>query len=76
MRNFFRNFASTRGTIIDSLKEKSGGLKTVLAEKIIKEGQLFFTKWNLERIKNIPLSKESEQQIRKLSWSIEKATKG
>lgn len=45
-------------------------------EKIIKESQLFFTKWNLERIKNIPLSKESEQQIRKLSWSIEKATKG
>jgi hypothetical protein len=44
-------------------------------EKIIKEGQLFFTKWNLERIKKIPLSKESEHQIKKISWSIEKANK-
>lgn len=45
-------------------------------EALIAEGQLFFTNWNLERLKSIPLAKDSARRVRTLSWTSEKAAKG
>ncbi|MCK5649384.1 MAG: hypothetical protein KAI22_10940 [Gammaproteobacteria bacterium] len=47
----------------------------VIVEKLIKEGQLFFTTWNLEKLKSIPLPKASARLVQSVSWNINKAAK-
>lgn len=47
----------------------------VIVEKLIEEGQLFFTTWNLEKLKSIPLPKASARLVRSISWNINKAAK-
>ena len=47
----------------------------VIVEKLIEEGQLFFTTWNLEKLKSIPLPKASARLVQSISWNINKAAK-
>ncbi|MCW8932970.1 MAG: hypothetical protein OQL19_22355 [Gammaproteobacteria bacterium] len=54
----------------DGLDEQFGHIETLL-----KEGQIFFDKWNLEKLKSIPLSKESTRLVRTSSWTVNKAIK-
>lgn len=44
-------------------------------ESLLKEGEAFFEKWNLEKLKNIPLSKDSVRLVRTSSWNVNKAIK-
>lgn len=44
-------------------------------EDLLKEGQAFFNKWNLERLKSIPLAEKSARLVRTSSWNINKAIK-
>lgn len=47
----------------------------VRVEELLKEGQDFFNKWNLERLKSIPLSESSTRFVRTTSWNVNKAIK-
>ena len=42
-------------------------------EDLLKEGQVFFDKWNLEKLKSIPLPKDSARLVRGSSWNVNKA---
>lgn len=44
-------------------------------EYLLKEGQEFFNKWNLERLKSIPLKASSSRLVRTTSWNVNKAAK-
>ena len=44
-------------------------------ENLLKEGQDFFDKWNLEKLKSIPLTKDSARLVRTSSWNVNKAIK-
>jgi hypothetical protein len=44
-------------------------------EDLLKEGQIFFDKWNLEKLKSIPLSKDTARLVRTSSWNVNKAIK-
>lgn len=44
-------------------------------EDLIKDGQDFFDKWNLERLKSIPLSDKNARLVRMSTWKVNKAIK-
>ncbi len=46
-----------------------------LVEELIEAGQLFFTPFNLERLKSIPLPKSKTRLVKSLDWSVNKAAK-
>jgi len=46
-----------------------------LVEELIEAGQLFFTPFNLERLKSIPLPKPKARLVQSLNWSVDKAAK-
>ncbi len=46
-----------------------------LVEELIEAGQLFFTPFNLERLKSLPLPKSKARLVQSLDWSINKAAK-
>ena len=46
-----------------------------LVEELIEAGQLFFTPFNLERLKSIPLPKAKARLVQSLDWSVNKAAK-
>ncbi|MEN8193734.1 MAG: hypothetical protein ABFS12_13005 [Bacteroidota bacterium] len=46
-----------------------------IVEQLIEEGQLFFTPYNLERLKSIPLPKSKARLVQSLDWNINKAAK-
>jgi len=46
-----------------------------IVEELIEAGQLFFSPFNLERLKSIPLPKSKARLVQSLDWNINKAAK-
>ena len=46
-----------------------------IVEELIEAGQLFFSPFNLERLKSIPLPESKARLVQSLDWSVNKAAK-